>query len=220
MPITWTWLPVHDFISGIMDSKQITASPFAGIAFLDSWSDPDQLIAQKGIGLSPPLQDLLRWRGSLTQRLQDIIGERVELQLINHDRKSSWPNDDCFWPRMDPSPCHGDVLIRNAWLVLGGHRMVFAHSQILLDGLPDSDRCAIAAGNLALGYLFMEKNGLLKRENLQVNRVSCHHFNLLATFGGGQPCWCRRSMFHVNDDLRARILEIFPSALPAGDQPC
>lgn len=199
-----------------MDSNQTTPSPFASITFLDPWCPPDDLLSQEGQHLEPPLRDLLQWRGSLTQRLEDIIGQRVELQLINHAHLSSWPNDDGVWPDPTSATAAGAILVRNAWLVLGGKRIVFAHSQIVLSDLPEADRQSIVAGHQALGYFFMEKNSQLKRENLQLNRMICQNSPILSQFCGANPCWCRRSMFYVNDLLRARILEIFPSVLPCG----
>ncbi|MBF0605890.1 MAG: chorismate lyase [Nitrospirae bacterium] len=199
-----------------MDFRQTILSPFTGIAFLDPWQTPDSLLSQKGEHLEPPLRDLLRWRGSLTQRLEDSIGQRVELQLINHTHLSSWPNDDRIWPECNISLSADAILIRNAWLVLGGHRVVFAHSQIVLSDLPESDRRTIVAGHQALGYFFMEQNSQLKREHLQLNRMVSQNSPIFSDFAGTQPCWCRRSMFYVNDLLRARILEIFPPVLPCG----
>ncbi|HIJ85217.1 MAG: chorismate lyase [Magnetococcales bacterium] len=197
-----------------MDSKQRTPSFFSGIQFIDPWSEPDQLLAAWGENLSPSLRELLTWRGSLTQRLEDIIGERVELQLINHENQSSWPQNTPFWTQPDANELGVDILIRDAWLVLDGNRYVFAHSEIVLNDLPVSDRQAIMAGDQALGYFFMEKNGRLKREWLQLRRIFTQNSSNFLKFGGTAPCWCRRSMFHVNERLRARIVEIFPSVLP------
>lgn len=196
--------------SGIMDSNQNSLSPLKGVRFLDSWSEPDHLISVKDDLLDGSLRDLLTYRGSLTQRLEDLIGKRVELQLISHFSLSQWPEDPKFWNNEEILAKNNCILVRNAWLVLGGERYVFAHSQIVLNDLSESDRVTITAGNQALGYLFMEKNGQLKRENLQFNRISFTNSDLFPGFCGFNPCWCRRSQFYVDNVLRARILEIFP----------
>ncbi|MBF0148235.1 MAG: chorismate lyase [Magnetococcales bacterium] len=196
-----------------MDSRQIIVSPLTGIQFLDAWSDPDRLIADQGTHLSSLLQDLLTWRGSLTQRLENRMGKKVELQLISHDHVHSWPDDGDVWKGSDAFDPDTAMLVRNAWLVLGGNRLVFAHSQIVIDNLPESDYHSIKAGNQALGYLFIANNGQLTRKDLQLNRILLSDSPLFSDFRTMNPCWCRRSLFHVNDVLLARIIEIFPPVI-------
>lgn len=193
-----------------MDVTLTNPSPLSGIQFLASWSDPMPFSNPQDLPISEEIRDLLHWEGSLTQRLEEVTGGKITLQLLNHDIVSAWPDSVHFAGTFATSPPVTNILVRDAWLLVDGKRLVFAHSQLVLNDLPHRDREAILAGQQALGHLFMENQDRLSRVHLQLNRLQTKNVPYLATFWGNHVCWCRRSLFCVNGLLRARILEIFP----------
>ncbi|MBF0110979.1 MAG: chorismate lyase [Magnetococcales bacterium] len=197
-----------------MCSHHTLSQIFSGVQFLDSWQEPEHLLATKGRNLVSSLRDLLSWRGSLTQRLEQHCGAKVTLRLINQHRVTCWPSEPDFWN--NPLPLESDfpLLIRNAWLMVDDTPLVFAHSQIVLHNIPEAEYRSIREGSQPLGYLFMANKGQLARTHLQLNVLSLDNLARFSDSWKSGPCWCRRSFFLVNDVLLARILEIFPPTWP------
>ncbi|MBF0414935.1 MAG: chorismate lyase [Magnetococcales bacterium] len=196
-----------------MDVALTDPSPLAGIQFSENWSEPMRFSCHPGFPINAEIRDLLCWEGSLTERLEKATGSKINLQLINHDIVSAWPDSVYFKGTLISLPAVTDILVRDAWLLLDGRRMVFAHSQIVLSDLSFKDREIILAGQQALGHLFMDNQGRLSRVHLQLNRLHTKDVPYLASYWGRNPCWCRRSWFCVDGLLRARILEVFPPDL-------
>ncbi|MBF0188568.1 MAG: DUF98 domain-containing protein, partial [Magnetococcales bacterium] len=117
------------------------------------------------------------------------------------------------WPQLQKLSSHRSgtathQLIRDAWLLTGGKRLIFAHSQITLDGLPPTLTDAIQQGTLPLGTLFLDQYASVARQDLLLSRATAPV--IAAGYGLPEetPLWCRHSLFHVDDTPRARILEL------------
>lgn len=185
--------------------------PFGQLRFLDPWSDPGELIAERGEDLDRSLREMLLCTESLTQRLETLFNREVTVKIEgSHLSVGEWPEECELWGCLNPPSSSSGIILRNAWLCLGSTFKLFAHSQLSMEDITLEDRQNIEKGQQALGYLFLEKNGRLEREGLCLRRAEIQNPSLFGAFNTKTTFWCRRSLFHVNGQLRARILEIFP----------
>ncbi|OSM01377.1 chorismate--pyruvate lyase family protein [Magnetofaba australis] len=178
--------------------------PAPALQFDQHWDDPQTLLAQRGEGLNADWRALLGCEGSLTAALQAHYGAPVLVSLVGQvvmDDAAAEPAG--VWDDALQLPFGARHLARDAWLNSPGHLRVFAHSQILLDGLDADTQAQIEQGVKPLGGLFLAQQASVRRTGLALALASAPQLGL------DQPVWCRRSIFVVNEIPRARILELF-----------
>ncbi|MBF0625762.1 MAG: DUF98 domain-containing protein [Magnetococcales bacterium] len=184
------------------------------VQLLDEWRSPEAALATGGDPHAPPLsapfRAALACTGSLTRHLERTLGWPVGVRLEYQELRPAWDSRlDCWDGHQALPPGDQDVLVREAWLEVDGRDRVLAHSEMMLEGLSAAKRQAIEAGQVPLGALFLEWDGGVTRQQLELSR--CRNPALAARLGrpADHPFWCRRSLFHSGGRLRARILELF-----------
>ncbi len=180
--------------------------------FPHGWKPPEPFLALHGGDLGATMREALRCDDSLTRHLERLAGETARVRLESQELVPAWVEDAALWNGDQPPPA-GEVLLRNAWLELAGRDWIFAHSQVAMTDLADSARRVIDQGVEPLGSLFLERDGPVTRQGLEL--ALAHSPALAARLE--QPAerlfWCRRSRLQVNGHFRARILELFPFPL-------
>lgn len=182
--------------------------PFSA-QFLDPWQTPSSLLHERGGNLSPLFKGLLLWDGSLTQRLEEMFNHPVAVRVDGQIFVPEWLQEPEIWGSDSLPPTKNGILLRDAWLIAGNGFRVFAHSQLSVDKLAQANIQAIQRGAQPLGYLFLEQNDRMERKQLALCRITMPNPEKSIDKTDMAVFWCRRSLFHVNGNLRARILEIF-----------
>lgn len=182
---------------------------------LEAWSSPEHLFQTFRAPDASSLRAALVCMGSLTRHLEAQSGQTVHIRLENQTHLSAWKEDAILWDTQHTLPPESDVLSRNAWLVLAHQERVFAHSQVALTHVSREAREAIERGQEPLGSLFLAHEGPVDRSSLELTLASIPELARRLDQEMDTRYWCRRSLFHVNHGIRARILEIFlPPLLP------
>ena len=181
---------------------------------LHGWLPPDAFFQQFGAPESPRLRAALSCTDSLTRYLEQQTRQIVRIRL-----ESQTPvvdgEENSLWDHQQQLPPDSAILARSVWLLLGDQPWLYAHSQVAMDQLSAAAMAAIERGDEPLGSLFLEREGCVQRTDLE---LAIAHIPDLARHLGEdeqQAYWCRRSLFRVNQNVRARIYEIFlPALLP------
>lgn len=162
---------------------------------------------------SGALRAALTCTGSLTRHLETTFNRPVRVEIIDQEQCSECEPCPPLWSSNHTLTSRMGILQRNAWLVVGGVRVLFAHTQLAIDGLRPALKKAIEEGQRPLGSLILEEEKSIERQRLELAQA---RFSRLARLGNLDPAkvfWCRRSLFVVNGAVYARILEVFLSDL-------
>ncbi|MBF0176441.1 MAG: chorismate lyase [Magnetococcales bacterium] len=159
--------------------------------------------------LDPPLQQALVCDGSLTRHLETTTGKPLRVRLERQTLRPSWQENLVLWQGLPQLPVGKEILVREAWLSIARKDLIFAHSEMLLDGLAQVVRSAVEQGEEPLGMVFQERDGEVSRQHLELARVRAPELALRAGMLPHHPFWCRRSLFLTGSVMRARILEMF-----------
>lgn len=184
------------------------AIPYS-LQLVEGWQEPARLLDRCGAELPARCHEALAHAGSLTRYLEEEWGEQVAVRLESQNLVPGWEETPLLWNGRHNLPADGQVLLRNAWLVVGGRDLVFAHSQVALAGLADPLRLAIERGTLPLGSLFRELEEEVGRARLELALVRSPQLARQAAIAPDRLLWCRRSLLNVGRGPRARILEVF-----------
>ncbi|MEO5347169.1 MAG: chorismate pyruvate-lyase family protein [Magnetococcus sp. YQC-9] len=177
---------------------------------LTEWFPPEPFPDLSGIAIATRFRELLASTDSLTRRLERLTGlesrVRIEEQSV---QQSASAVDEPLWDARYRLPGEEAVLTRNAWLRLGSEELVFAHSQLALNGMDPPIRSAIVAGDQPLGSLFLARDEQVERRHLQL--AACRAPGLAARIARNpdHPFIVRRSLFLVAGVPCGRILELF-----------
>lgn len=182
--------------------------PFS-LQLLEGWFEPDHYFQRFGRPDSELLLDALICSGSLTRHLEGRSGQVVKIRLKKQTLIPDWLENPTLWGVRHRLPPDDRILSRNAWLELAGQDWVFAHSQVAVSGLVREARQEIELGAEPLGSLFLQREGLVEREALELAQALIPELACHIGMDEGMSFWCRRSLFRVNGIVRARILELF-----------
>lgn len=181
----------------------------------EPWQSPERLLQQRGAALDARLREALACSGSLTRHLEHHWGGAVTVRLENQhlvegEAAARLLSDSPEpWQALPLPLAQQGMLLRDAWLAVAGVDRLYAHSRVVVDGLPGAMRRAIDQGVRPLGDLFLQSDSELSREGL---RLALAQLPELAQ-RIGQPAhhsfWCRHSLLRVGGGVRAGILEIF-----------
>lgn len=173
------------------------------------WLPPERFFKTFGEPNSSRLRVALSCTGSLTRHLEKQTGQTVQVRLESQAEVLAWEELSLLWDRCYFLPPESNILSRNAWLLFSGQVRIFAHSQVAVTKLPQKTREAIEQGDEPLGPLFLEREASVARTELEL--ATAHVASLAQHLGQNMDTlyWCRRSLFRVNNDIRARIFEIF-----------
>ena len=179
---------------------------------LQGWLPPERFFETYDGDVS--IRMALACTGSLTRYLEEQTGHMVQLKIESQELLSTWEGNARLWNKCHALPENGMMLSRNAWLLLAGQERIFAHSQVVISALPLEVKLAIEQGEEPLGSLFLEREGSVERVDLEL--AGAHVPDLAVRLGHKADLvfWCRRSLFCVNHQTRARILEIFLPSEP------
>lgn len=182
---------------------------------LKGWLPPDAFFKQFGAPPSPRLRAALCCTDSLTRYMEKETRQTVRVRLESQTPVSGGQEHSVLWDRQQQLPPESIILSRRVWLLLEDRAWLYAHSQVAIDQLSTAARVAIEQGEEPLGTLFIEHEGRVARTDLEL--AEAYIPDLAAQLGHARDhCyWCRRSLFRVNHEIRARIFEIFlPVVLP------
>ncbi|MBF0447702.1 MAG: chorismate lyase [Magnetococcales bacterium] len=188
--------------------------------FLTPWQNSDQPFNSQPAQLSNHLRSALVCSTSLTRHLETRLKQTIEVEIIEQVNLQSWEDNPQLWGEQQDLPDPESVTYRNAWLIAGNQKLLFAHSQLVTSGLHESILKQVKEGNLPLGSLFLQHEKTIERKQLELAQA---RIPALATRLGEEverTFWCRRSIFLVNNLPFARILEVFltdldyPDSLP------
>ncbi len=181
--------------------------------FPHGWKHPDAFLAIHGGDLGQTMREALCCNDSLTRHLETLAGHSARVRLERQELVPTWEVEAALWNGNHVPPPPGEVLLRNAWLELAGRDWIFAHSQVAMSDLTTSARQVIDQGVEPLGSLFLEQDGLVSRQGLELALAHSPALAARLQQPADQLFWCRRSRLQVNGHFRARILEIFLSSL-------
>lgn len=184
------------------------AIPYS-LQLVEAWQAPERLLERFGDGLPPRCHDALAYNGSLTRYLEQEWGEPVAVRLESQQLIPGWEEVPLLWDDRHDLPVAGQVMERNAWLLVGGQDLVFAHSQVGLSGLDEPLRSAIEQGEQPLGALFRQLEEEVGRARLELALVRSPQLARKANLPTDRLLWCRRSLLNVGAGPRARVLEVF-----------
>ncbi|MEO5364709.1 MAG: chorismate pyruvate-lyase family protein [Magnetococcus sp. DMHC-8] len=173
------------------------------------WWSPEECFRRFGLPDSLRLQGALCCTDSLTRHLEQQTGQTVSIRLESQLPVLDGQAESCLWDRQHALPPDSVILARSAWLVLGEREWVYAHSQVAVDRLPVAARAAVERGAEPLGSVFLEREGRVERTDLELTRAVVPELARHLGDGAAQTYWCRRSLFRVDQAIRARIFEIF-----------
>ncbi|MBF0463419.1 MAG: chorismate lyase [Magnetococcales bacterium] len=176
---------------------------------IKGWLPPDLFFQQFGTPDSPRLHDALRCTSSLTRYLERQTQQTVRVRLAGQSPIVDAAGDAILWTGQQNLPAADAILVRDAWLLLADQAWIFAHSQVTVDHLAAEARAAIERGEEPLGSLFLEREGQVERTDLELALAEVPALASHLGHATGQRYWCRRSLFRVNQSIRARIFEIF-----------
>lgn len=182
---------------------------------LKGWLPPDAFFKQFGAPHSPHLRAALCCTDSLTRHMEAQTQQTVRVRLESQTPVLDGEEHSILWDKQQQLPPESIILARSVWLLLHDKPWLYAHSQVAIDQLSTAARTAIEQGEEPLGSLFIEHEGRVARTDLEL--AEAHIPDLAAQLGHqhNHCYWCRRSLFRVNQEIRARIFEIFlPVLLP------
>ncbi len=182
---------------------------FFSLRLLNEWQHPEAGLEPLTAALSPTMRDALVCTGSLTRHLEDLLGETIEVRIIDQDHQSRWEHNPTLWGSQHTLDSDRGVTLRSAWLRVGDKKILLAHSQLAIETLSESTRQAIDEGRLPLGSLLLQEENALERQKLELARAVIPDLARQLGEDEDRVFWCRRSLFLVNGAVSARILEIF-----------
>ncbi|MBF0401507.1 MAG: chorismate lyase [Magnetococcales bacterium] len=176
---------------------------------LKGWLPVDAYFKRFGLPHSPRLQAALSCTDSLTRHLETESHQTVRVRLEHQAPMLDDADESSLWDQQQRLPPQSMILARSVWLLLEDQARLYAHSQVAIDQLSPAAKTAIEQGDEPLGSLFLAHEGKVERTDLEL--AEAHIPDLAARLGheSNQSYWCRRSLFRVNHEIRARIYEIF-----------
>ena len=182
---------------------------------LQEWLPPDRFFQTVCAPESSHLRDALSCTSSLTHYLEQHSGQTVKIRLDSQEPVLEREESSIVWQGYHTLPLEGTVLSRNVWLVLAGRERLFAHSEVAIFDLSAEERAVIERGEEPLGSHFLERGCLVARSRLELTGAIIPDLAHRLDQESDTLYWCRRSLFHVNQGIRARIFEIYlPPLLP------
>ncbi|MBF0183849.1 MAG: chorismate lyase [Magnetococcales bacterium] len=176
---------------------------------LHGWLVPEEYFAAFGKPVRKQLCAALSCRDSLTRYLEQSGQKPVRIRVQKQAYHTIDDSDNFMWAAQQTLPIGTTILSRSAWLLQQEREQLFAYSEVVMAQLTEAARNALELGDEPLGSLFLERDGLVQRSDVQIAECRIDHPALPFTTEGQQTYWCRRSLFQVNQKIRARILEIF-----------
>jgi len=107
--------------------------------------------------------------GSLTRLLETLYLSTIEVEIMDQ-KVGGIGKDMADYLGVDAS---SEAIIRDAWLVKGKERLVYAHSVFLLQGLDKGFLERLKGGEEPLGHLLRTHNLFTLRDNWQIAVILC-----------------------------------------------
>ncbi|MBF0096127.1 MAG: hypothetical protein HQM04_07200 [Magnetococcales bacterium] len=188
---------------------QVDNSPYA-LKLLHDWQEPERYFACHASPHSMRLRAALCCLDSLTLHLQQSAKIPIQVRI---EKQYRLPNgsagSNVWWSGQRLLPVSMPILSRTAWLLQEDRELILAYSELSLQNLSDDLCTAIEEGEEPLGLLFHERSGVVERTDLQIAQANVPELALRNQEDLQTAYWCRRSIFQVNSQFRARIVELF-----------
>lgn len=144
--------------------------------------------------------------GSLTRLLETLYLSTIEVE-IKEQKVGAIGKDMADYLGMDAS---SEAIIRDAWLVKGKERLVYARSTFLLQGLNKRFLERLKRGEEPLGHLLRTHNLFTLRDNWQIAVILCR--SIAGDLGLPQDTrfWARRYRLFINPSAGGEAQEGLP----------
>jgi chorismate-pyruvate lyase len=182
--------------------------PYA-LQLLHEWQDPELYFQVHGAPRSVRLRSALGCSESLTIFLQQTANMPIRIRIEQQQRITCIARSASLWSAQRALPAGVPLLSRAAWLLQEQKELIFAYSEISLQHLSEAMCAAIEQGEEPLGLLFHGQAGVVERTALQIAQACIPDLARRSGAARQTAYWCRRSLFQVDRQFRARILEIF-----------
>lgn len=144
--------------------------------------------------------------GSLTRLLETLYLSTIEVE-IKDQKVGAIGKDMADYLGMDVS---SEAIIRDAWLVKGRERLVYAKSTFLLQGLNKRFLERLKRGEEPLGHLLRTHNLFTLRDNWQIAVILCGSIARDLGLPQDTRFWARRYRLFTNPSPGGEVQEGLP----------
>ncbi|WP_130470076.1 chorismate--pyruvate lyase family protein [Candidatus Magnetaquicoccus inordinatus] len=178
------------------------------LSSLKEWLTPHEYFNKFAFPATHNLELALKCNKSLTKFLENLLNTNISVSVENQEELKPNLNRTELWGKVS-IPENSPIIARSAWLISNNKRVIYAYSEIAVTMLDRSAKSAIESKIEPLGSLFLNRANDVERTNIKVTQAKNVNLSLVLSLDLNTVFWCRRSLFRVDHQLSARILEIY-----------